>query len=85
MDPRLVEGKGKPIWTVEDREQRVTPLDLQVSLLDFERSAVVKLRAPIVISTKSVVSVYSINVGTGYNFWIVFTYYAGSAKSNSLS
>lgn len=30
MDPRLAEGRGRPIWTVDDRESRVTPLDLQV-------------------------------------------------------
>lgn len=30
MDPRLAEGRGRPIWTVDDRESRVTPIDLQV-------------------------------------------------------
>lgn len=30
MDPRLADGRGRPIWTVDDRESRVTPLDLQV-------------------------------------------------------
>ncbi|KAG8007502.1 hypothetical protein GBF38_013066 [Nibea albiflora] len=29
IDPRLDEGRGRPIWTVDDREARVTPLDLQ--------------------------------------------------------
>uniref|UniRef100_A0A3Q3W3L9 Uncharacterized protein n=1 Tax=Mola mola TaxID=94237 RepID=A0A3Q3W3L9_MOLML len=29
MDPRLAEGKGRPIWTIDDRDLRVTPLDLQ--------------------------------------------------------
>ncbi|KAM3621576.1 uncharacterized protein V6R79_013051 [Siganus canaliculatus] len=29
MDPRLAEGRGRPIWTVDDREARVTPFDLQ--------------------------------------------------------
>uniref|UniRef100_H3D090 Uncharacterized protein n=1 Tax=Tetraodon nigroviridis TaxID=99883 RepID=H3D090_TETNG len=29
VDPRMVEGRGRPIWTVDDRESRVTPLDLQ--------------------------------------------------------
>ncbi|XP_076605383.1 major intrinsically disordered Notch2-binding receptor 1-like [Chaetodon auriga] len=29
MDPRLAKGGGRPIWTVDDREARVTPLDLQ--------------------------------------------------------
>ncbi|XP_051272052.1 major intrinsically disordered Notch2-binding receptor 1-like isoform X1 [Dicentrarchus labrax] len=29
IDPRLAEGRGRPIWTVDDREARVTPLDLQ--------------------------------------------------------
>ncbi|XP_068172510.1 major intrinsically disordered Notch2-binding receptor 1 [Antennarius striatus] len=29
LDPRLTEGRGRPIWTVDDREARVTPLDLQ--------------------------------------------------------
>lgn len=31
VDPRMVEGRGRPIWTVDDRESRVTPFDLQVS------------------------------------------------------
>ncbi|KAM6948104.1 major intrinsically disordered Notch2-binding receptor 1-like [Lycodopsis pacificus] len=29
LDPRLSEGRGRPIWTVDDREARVSPLDLQ--------------------------------------------------------
>eukprot|EP00064_Thunnus_orientalis_P006259 superscaffoldBa00000646_g6275 len=29
MDPRLAEGRGRPIWTVDDREGRISPLDLQ--------------------------------------------------------
>uniref|UniRef100_UPI0037E784B6 major intrinsically disordered Notch2-binding receptor 1-like n=1 Tax=Semicossyphus pulcher TaxID=241346 RepID=UPI0037E784B6 len=29
IDPRLVEGRGRPIWTVDDREARISPLDLQ--------------------------------------------------------
>ncbi|XP_068599030.1 major intrinsically disordered Notch2-binding receptor 1 [Brachionichthys hirsutus] len=29
LDSRLAEGRGRPIWTVDDREARVTPLDLQ--------------------------------------------------------
>ncbi|XP_076005682.1 major intrinsically disordered Notch2-binding receptor 1-like [Genypterus blacodes] len=29
MDPRLAEGRGRPIWTVDDREARMSPLDLQ--------------------------------------------------------
>ncbi|XP_022055943.1 major intrinsically disordered Notch2-binding receptor 1-like [Acanthochromis polyacanthus] len=29
MDPRLAEGRGRPIWTVDDREARISPLDLQ--------------------------------------------------------
>lgn len=37
IDPRLAEGRGRPIWTVDDREARVTPFDLQVRFGDFER------------------------------------------------
>uniref|UniRef100_A0A3Q3E1U3 Membrane integral NOTCH2 associated receptor 1 n=1 Tax=Labrus bergylta TaxID=56723 RepID=A0A3Q3E1U3_9LABR len=29
IDPRLAEGRGRPIWTVDDREARISPLDLQ--------------------------------------------------------
>ncbi|XP_044036978.1 major intrinsically disordered Notch2-binding receptor 1-like isoform X2 [Siniperca chuatsi] len=29
VDPRLAEGRGRPIWTVDDRDARVTPLDSQ--------------------------------------------------------
>ncbi|KAM3877570.1 major intrinsically disordered Notch2-binding receptor 1-like [Diretmus argenteus] len=29
-NPRLAEGRGRPIWTVDDRESRMSPLDLQV-------------------------------------------------------
>ncbi|XP_029947995.1 major intrinsically disordered Notch2-binding receptor 1-like [Salarias fasciatus] len=29
MEPRLTEGRGRPIWTVDDREARISPLDLQ--------------------------------------------------------
>ncbi|XP_026163719.1 major intrinsically disordered Notch2-binding receptor 1-like [Mastacembelus armatus] len=29
LDPRLAEGRGRPIWTVDDREARISPLDLQ--------------------------------------------------------
>ncbi|XP_031132637.1 major intrinsically disordered Notch2-binding receptor 1-like [Sander lucioperca] len=29
LDPRLSEGRGRPIWTVDDREARISPLDLQ--------------------------------------------------------
>ncbi|XP_070708087.1 major intrinsically disordered Notch2-binding receptor 1-like [Pempheris klunzingeri] len=29
VDPRLAEARGRPIWTVDDREARITPLDLQ--------------------------------------------------------
>ncbi|XP_071369232.1 major intrinsically disordered Notch2-binding receptor 1-like [Centroberyx affinis] len=29
IDPRLAEGRGRPIWTVDDRESRISPLDLQ--------------------------------------------------------
>ncbi|XP_061641541.1 major intrinsically disordered Notch2-binding receptor 1-like isoform X2 [Phyllopteryx taeniolatus] len=29
MDPRLAEGKGRAVWTVDDREARVSPFDLQ--------------------------------------------------------
>lgn len=36
LDPRMVEGRGRPIWTVDDRESRVTPLDLQVSFTDLK-------------------------------------------------
>ncbi|XP_034442397.1 major intrinsically disordered Notch2-binding receptor 1-like isoform X2 [Hippoglossus hippoglossus] len=28
-DTRLVEGRGRPIWTVDDREARISPLDAQ--------------------------------------------------------
>ncbi|KAM4588687.1 major intrinsically disordered Notch2-binding receptor 1-like [Odontesthes bonariensis] len=28
VDPRLAEGRGRPIWTVDDREARISPLDL---------------------------------------------------------
>nr|XP_019942516.1 PREDICTED: UPF0258 protein KIAA1024-like [Paralichthys olivaceus]XP_019942517.1 PREDICTED: UPF0258 protein KIAA1024-like [Paralichthys olivaceus] len=28
-DPRLVEGRGRPIWTVDDREARISSLDAQ--------------------------------------------------------
>lgn len=36
VDSRMVEGKGRPIWTVDDRESRVTPLDLQVSFIEVD-------------------------------------------------
>lgn len=29
-DPRLSEGMGRPVWTVDDREARISSLDLQV-------------------------------------------------------
>ncbi|XP_015249878.1 PREDICTED: UPF0258 protein KIAA1024-like [Cyprinodon variegatus] len=29
IDARLAEGRGRPIWTVDDREARISPLDLQ--------------------------------------------------------
>uniref|UniRef100_A0A667XMC1 Membrane integral NOTCH2 associated receptor 1 n=1 Tax=Myripristis murdjan TaxID=586833 RepID=A0A667XMC1_9TELE len=29
MDPRVAQGRGRPIWTVDDREPRISPLDLQ--------------------------------------------------------
>ncbi|XP_024125414.1 major intrinsically disordered Notch2-binding receptor 1 [Oryzias melastigma] len=29
IDPQLAEGRGRPIWTVDDREARISPLDLQ--------------------------------------------------------
>uniref|UniRef100_A0A8C5EIT4 Major intrinsically disordered Notch2-binding receptor 1-like n=1 Tax=Gouania willdenowi TaxID=441366 RepID=A0A8C5EIT4_GOUWI len=29
IDPRLAEGRGRPVWTVDDREARISPLDLQ--------------------------------------------------------
>uniref|UniRef100_A0A3Q2XVV6 Si:dkey-88e18.8 n=1 Tax=Hippocampus comes TaxID=109280 RepID=A0A3Q2XVV6_HIPCM len=29
MDPRLAEGRGRSVWTVDDREARVSPFDLQ--------------------------------------------------------
>ncbi|KAK5600485.1 hypothetical protein CRENBAI_017477 [Crenichthys baileyi] len=29
IDPRLAEGRGRAIWTVDDREARISPLDLQ--------------------------------------------------------
>nr|XP_061788534.1 major intrinsically disordered Notch2-binding receptor 1-like isoform X1 [Nerophis lumbriciformis] len=29
MDPRLAEGRGRPIWTVDDREARISPYDSQ--------------------------------------------------------
>ncbi|XP_058486668.1 major intrinsically disordered Notch2-binding receptor 1-like [Solea solea] len=29
MDTRLAEGRGRPIWTVDDREARISPLDIQ--------------------------------------------------------
>uniref|UniRef100_A0A8C6LY99 Membrane integral NOTCH2 associated receptor 1 n=1 Tax=Nothobranchius furzeri TaxID=105023 RepID=A0A8C6LY99_NOTFU len=29
VDPRLAEGRGRPIWTVDEREARISPLDLQ--------------------------------------------------------
>lgn len=35
MDIRSGEGRGRPIWTVDDREARISPLDLQVRLGDF--------------------------------------------------
>ncbi|XP_041837163.1 major intrinsically disordered Notch2-binding receptor 1-like isoform X2 [Melanotaenia boesemani] len=28
MEPRLAEGRGRPIWTVDDKEARISPLDL---------------------------------------------------------
>ncbi|KAM6980674.1 major intrinsically disordered Notch2-binding receptor 1-like [Aplochiton taeniatus] len=28
-DPRLAEARGRPVWTVEERESRITPLNLQ--------------------------------------------------------
>lgn len=31
MDPRVAQGRGRPIWTVDDREPRISPLDLQVN------------------------------------------------------
>lgn len=43
MDPRLSETRGRPIWTVDDRESRITPLDLQVKLVDFEVTVFVKI------------------------------------------
>lgn len=36
VDPRMVEGRGRPIWTVDDRESRVTPLDFQVSINELK-------------------------------------------------
>lgn len=43
MDPRLADGRGRPIWTVDDRESRVTPLDLQVRcvLKDIKETSVI--------------------------------------------
>ncbi|XP_034023596.1 major intrinsically disordered Notch2-binding receptor 1-like [Thalassophryne amazonica] len=29
VDPRVIEGRGRPIWTVDDKEARISPLDLQ--------------------------------------------------------
>ncbi|KAM7422183.1 hypothetical protein PAMA_010315 [Pampus argenteus] len=29
MDPKVTEGRGRPIWTVDDREARISPFDLQ--------------------------------------------------------
>ncbi|KAM4613825.1 major intrinsically disordered Notch2-binding receptor 1-like [Polymixia lowei] len=29
IDPRLAEGRGRPVWTVDERESRISPLDLQ--------------------------------------------------------
>ncbi|XP_039972280.1 major intrinsically disordered Notch2-binding receptor 1-like [Xiphias gladius] len=29
MDARVAEGKGRPIWTVDDRETQISPLDLR--------------------------------------------------------
>uniref|UniRef100_G3NZW2 Membrane integral NOTCH2 associated receptor 1 n=1 Tax=Gasterosteus aculeatus aculeatus TaxID=481459 RepID=G3NZW2_GASAC len=29
LDPRFSEGRGRPIWTVDEREARISPLDLQ--------------------------------------------------------
>ncbi|CAK6958220.1 major intrinsically disordered Notch2-binding receptor 1 [Scomber scombrus] len=29
VEPRLAEGRGRPIWTVDDREARISPFDLQ--------------------------------------------------------
>lgn len=34
IDPRLAEGRGRAIWTVDDREARISPLDLQVGNID---------------------------------------------------
>lgn len=42
VDPRLAEGRGRPIWTVDDREARITPLDMQVIFVDFEKATLVK-------------------------------------------
>lgn len=36
VDSRMVEGRGRPIWTVDERESRVTSLDLQVSFIDLK-------------------------------------------------
>lgn len=41
MDPRSTEVRGRPIWTVDDREARITHLDLQVRFVDFERATLV--------------------------------------------
>lgn len=45
VDSRIIEGRGRPIWTIDDRESRVTPLDLQVSFIDlkFDIIAYIKL------------------------------------------
>lgn len=38
IDARLAEGRGRPIWTVDDREARISPLDLQVENADSKRA-----------------------------------------------
>lgn len=35
IDPRLAEGRQRPIWTVDDREERISPFDLQVKLHEY--------------------------------------------------
>ena len=30
MEPRLSEGRGRPIWTLHDRESPISPLNMQV-------------------------------------------------------
>lgn len=41
VDPRMVEGRGRPIWTVDNIESRVTPFDLQVSVPDLSLDYIV--------------------------------------------